>query len=94
MSLMQECYNIADSLIEELKSAKNMDYSPYREELAEEFDTLYRGFDDTHTSFDTLPNVWIIQEDHYDQHMDEDENKPEWETMICMVNGFYVFPSY
>ena len=61
---------------------------------------LYEGNNDAGTDFeDGTRDIMVIQEDHYDQHMgeeDEDdddynEDKPTWDSMIAEVSGAYVF---
>lgn len=60
--------------------------------LAEGFDQLLDGNNDSVVRFDTgLPSLKIIQEDHYDQHMDDDEDKPAWGDMLFSVTNV---PSY
>jgi hypothetical protein len=64
------------------------------------YDGLYQGNDDAFTDFeDGTRDIMVIQEDHYDQHMgnededDEDynEDKPPHDSMIAEVSGAYVF---
>ena len=80
---MKDELNLADQLIEQLKR-HGLDYSAHRTKLATEiwFNGLYAGNDDVTVHFDDLPDIRVIQEDHYDQHMD-DEDKPSWDDMIC-----------
>lgn len=84
----------ADKIIAELAQAGHGDYSKYRNEIADLWDGeygLWQGNDDARTELNDpkLKDLWLIQEDHYDQHMDEDE-KPAWDSMICYA-GDYVF---
>lgn len=84
----------ADKIIAELAQAGHGDYSKYRNEIVDLWDGeygLWQGNDDARTELNDpkLKDLWLIQEDHYDQHMDEDE-KPAWDSMICYA-GDYVF---
>lgn len=82
----------ADEIIQALLAQGHGDYSHHRDEIADLWDGeygLWQGNDDATTDFDDLPNLLLIQEDHYDQHMDEDE-KPAWDDMIVSC-GDYVF---
>jgi len=33
----------------------------------------------------------LIQEDEYDQHMDDDDSKPEWEDMLVQAEAYVWF---
>ena len=37
------------------------------------------------------PNFMFMQEDHWDQHMDEDEDRPSWEDIIFQIDGAYIW---
>lgn len=84
----------ADAIIAELAAKGHGDYSQHRDEIADLWDGeygLWNGNDDCQTDFDSgLRNLWLIQEDHYDQHMTKSDGKPAWNTMIC-YQGDYVF---
>lgn len=85
----------ADKIIEELAAKGHGDYSKYRNEIADLWDGeygLWNGNDDCTTDLEdpNLKDLWLIQEDHYDQHMTKAEGKPAWNTMICYA-GDYVF---
>lgn len=85
----------ADRIIEELAAKGHGDYSKYRNEIADLWDGeygLWNGNDDCTTDLEdpNLKDLWLIQEDHYDQHMTKAEGKPAWNTMICYA-GDYVF---
>lgn len=86
--------NRVDETIKLLQDKKGIDYSAGREQLEEAFDSQLDGNWDTHATFDSpdLPDLRIIQEDEYDQHMDEDEDRPKHRTMFGYVGGYYVFP--
>lgn len=84
----------ADAIIAELAAKGHGDYSQHRDEIADLWDGeygLWQGNDSATTEFDSgLKDLWLIQEDHYDQHMTKDDGKPAWNTMIC-YQGDYVF---
>jgi len=77
----------ADEVIKALLK-EGLDYSAKREDIARLFDEqLYNGNWDCTTDFeDGTPDLRLIQEDEYDQHMD-DEVKPE---PITYAAGHYV----
>lgn len=90
-----EALQNADQVIAALLDQGHGDYSKYREQIAELWSGeygLWKGNYDATTDLgdDTLQDLLCIQEDHYDQHMDEDEDKPEWDDMICYA-GDYIF---
>lgn len=82
-----ECLAEADQVIKALLE-EGLDYSAKREDIARLFDEqLYNGNWDCTTDFeDGTPDLRLIQEDEYDQHMD-DEVKPE---SITFAAGHYV----
>ncbi len=94
--MMRESTDAADEAIVELGKCTGFfghDWTAHeRHLLAAGFDSLLDGNNDATVVFDTgLPSLKIIQEDHYDQHMDEDEDKPEWDDMlfdICHVPSY------
>lgn len=82
-----EDYRSADDVIRKL-AEHGKDYSSKRDDIARLFnEQLYQGFWDSSTSFDDgTPDLRLIQEDEYDQHMDDD-GKPEY---LCYAAGHYV----
>jgi len=82
-----ECLAEADQVIKALLE-EGLDYSSKREDIARLFDEqLYNGNWDCTTDFeDGTPDLRLIQEDEYDQHMDDDL-KPE---SITFAAGHYV----
>jgi hypothetical protein len=88
------CFQEADTVISKVLVANGVDYYSYRREIADLFDTrLYQDSWCASTDFgdEGLPNLYFIQEDEYDQSLSEEE-KPDWDTMICYACGYYVFP--
>ncbi len=89
-----ECLKEADGVISDLKK-NGHDYSQYRIEIEKLFsEYLYNGeWDMTSDFYGDKEDLRFIQEDHYDQHMDHDEDKPSWDDMICFTEGHYIFPA-
>lgn len=81
------CLQEADQVIKALLE-HGLDYSHKREAIAQLFDDyLYNGNWDCSTDFDNgTPDLRLIQEDEYDQHM-EDEDRPDTLTYAA---GHYV----
>lgn len=82
---MEDSYKAADDTITRLK-AVGLDYSLYREQIAQVYDEgIFEGNADCETEINVegVRELRFIQEDEYDQHMDEDEEKPDWEDMLC-----------
>lgn len=81
------CLQEADEVILALQK-EGYDYSHKRAEIAQLFDEqLYHGNWDCTTDFDDgTPDLRLIQEDEYDQHMDL-EDKPDTLTYAA---GHYV----
>lgn len=93
MDASEEAVNNADHLIEVLKQHHNVDYTAVRLELAEQI--WYNGHWEGNWDVTTdLPeghrNLRAIQEDEYDQHMDEDDGAPLWDDMLAS-NPVYVW---
>jgi hypothetical protein len=80
---MEEASVNADKLIENLKTL-GFDYSPHRTQLANDiwWEGMWVGNWDITVVIEGLPSIRCIQEDEYDQHMDEGEDKPTWEDML------------
>lgn len=89
----------ADEIIKLLADRGFGDYSAFRKEIALDIyaNGHYAGNDTAHFNPDeydansTLTGFYVIQEDHYDQHMDDDEDKPEWDDMVSMVQNGYLW---
>ncbi len=91
-----EALRNADDLIERLKKLGHGDYSQYRQEIADLWDKgHWDGNWDVTTDLNdpVLKDLRLIQEDEYDQHMDngdEDGNPaPEWDDMLCDASSAY-----
>lgn len=91
-----EALHEADDIINSLKAHTDVDYTPGRNEIARMFDDfIWNGHWDITTDFaeagvEGLRDLRLIQEDHYDQHMDHEEDRPSWESMLFM-EGAYVW---
>jgi len=89
----------ADSLMEMLDDRGYGDYRAFRNEIALDIYDKghYSGHDTAHFNpeeYDetsTLQGFYVIQEDHYDQHMDDDPDKPSWESMVAEVPNGYLW---
>lgn len=88
----------ADSVIEQLKAHSKQDYTPGRLEIARQFEYLWNGHSDNSTDFDGcdeeaaagLRDIRIIQEDHWDQHMEHEDDRPTHAKML-FYSGVYVW---
>lgn len=106
MDADEEALKNADRVIASLLEQGHGDYSQYRTQIADlwagEYG-LWEGNDESSTELNDpmLKDLRCIQEDHYDQHMDNgeldddgeptpDEDKPDWDDMICSA-GDYIF---
>jgi hypothetical protein len=93
MSIEQEALQAADEVIAGIKEANGLDYTPVRDDIAKLFhEDLFNGNWDSSTDFDPvhdLPDLRIIEENEYDQSMDNDPDRPEDE--IGYFAGHYVF---
>ena len=91
----------ADEVIKTLADAGHGDYSAFRREIALDIyaNGHYAGNDTASfvvSDYDensTLQDFYVIQEDHYDQHMDEDPDKPSWDDMVSDVPNGYLWMS-
>lgn len=79
----------AEYLIVKIKKLNGNDYSGLKSEIALFFDNvMWQGNWDGTLAVDAeLPNLRFIQEDEYDQHMDECDDKPDYDLYAC---GHYV----
>lgn len=83
--MMQDSIDAAQELVDELLT-KGFDYSKHLNTIAEQlFDRgIFNGNWDSSTDLGDpeLRDLRAIQEDEYDQHMDDDE-KPDFDEQIC-----------
>lgn len=95
---MQDSLDAAQEVIDALLE-KGFDYSAHKIQIARElFDEgIFEGILSVYTKFEDpkLEDLRAIQEDEYDQHM-EDGEKPSWGSMVCHVHvaGAYVWFAY
>ena len=94
---LEESLRNADEIIETLAKAGHGDYSGLRREIALDIydNGHFNGNWDSHFNPEDygsdLTGFRVIQEDEYDQHMDEDEDKPSWESMVADVPNGYLW---
>lgn len=95
---LEESLRNADEIIKLLADNDQGDYSTFRREIA--LDIYDNGhfngnwdvsFNPDEYGNNDLTGFRVIQEDEYDQHMDEDEDKPEIETMVGDVPNGYLW---
>jgi len=91
---VSDCHYEADQVITDIKDAIGVDYSSKREEITALFnDQLYEGNYSATTDFGgDLPDLYFIQGDEYEQTMEHDEDRPDFDSNICYSAGHYVFP--
>jgi len=88
---MTEALEVADRVIKAIQQENGVDYSPVRQEIADFFDgTLWEGNWDSVLELEELPSLHFIQEDEYDQSMDDDD-KPDEDSMIGLIESHYIF---
>lgn len=96
LSISKEAYDAADGVILLLaQHAPQHDYSSKRDDIARLIDDdIWNGNWDTSTSFDDgTPDIRLIQEDEYDQHMDdgdEDGNERPDSIAFAAKAGCYI----
>ena len=88
---MVEAIQFAQELIDKIKN-HGRDYSKYNKEIAEKIDKyVFNGNWDVSFNFNDMPGFRLIQEDEYDQHMDDgDEDgypRPDYDFYL---DGHYV----
>lgn len=90
-------HDIADQIIKELRQKTGIDYSRGREQIADTInEEIWNGHWDAHVEFlpehgnPEMRDLRIIEDNEYDQSMDEDE-KPDWDSMLCESSAGYVF---
>lgn len=90
-----EAFGAADAVISALQKAGRPDYTAARKEIATLFhEVLWNGNWDAVIDNlpDSLPDLRFVQEDEYDQHMDDDPDRPD-QNKAVFVKGHYVFPA-
>ena len=87
---MTSALSNADAVIATLKKS-GIDYTEYRDQIALVWNEgIWEGNWDSTTELDGAKDLRMIQEDEYDQSMDEDE-KPPFEEQIAYIGGCYIF---
>lgn len=89
----KEVERATNDVLKQLEEA-GYDYSSCREAIARMFDEeLLNGHQDNivEAVIHGMKNLRFIQEDHYDQFMDDDEDKPSWDSMLfytCIIPAY------
>lgn len=93
MPYSDEALKAAQNIIDALKG-KGRDLSAEKEEIARAIDEgIWEGNWDTTTEFTSgAEDIRLIQEDEYDQSMDDDE-KPDLGDQLGYGAGCYIFPA-
>ena len=82
---------LTQEIIDLLNDKENLDYSSKFNAISKDIENYVLNGSWDHTidlDDDNLPSIRIIQEDEYDQHMD-DEEKPDWEELL-QVDSYYL----
>lgn len=68
-------------------------YADYLTQIAGAICASYNscGYDHAIETRNELRNIRVIEENHYDQDMDEDPNRPDWESLAANAGGYYIF---
>ena len=86
MSIEEEAKEVAQRFIDTIKDAKDIDFQPHFDIIAQHIkDYVFNGMWDTTIDVEDphFPDIRVIEETEYDQHMDEDdENTPSWDDVI------------
>lgn len=94
--MTSDAIRAAVEIINKMKD-RGLDYSMHKVAIATAYDEgLLEGNSEAIVALDssTLKDLRIIQEDHYDQHMDHDEDRPTWKDMlfsVCTVPSYVWF---
>lgn len=90
-SIDEEAQELAKTFIEHFK--KQFDFTPHSAKISEEIaDYVFNGNWDHTIDVDVegVPCIRVIQEDEYDQHMDEDDEDAPSHDDVDYVGGYYV----
>ncbi len=92
MTIAEESKILAQSIIDAIKSSKGIDFQPHFNEIASDIENyVYNGtWDHTIVVDDmNLPFIRIIEENEYDQHMDN-EDCPQLDELL-QVGSHYLY---
>lgn len=90
----EETLRYADEIIKYLADEGHGDYSGLRNEIALDiydnghFSGNWDAYFNPEDYDSDLPGFRVIQEDEYDQHMDDDEDRPDADDAITVPNGY------
>lgn len=93
MTIEEESKVLASTFIEKILKVKGIDFTPHYDKISKDIeDYVFNGnWDHTIDVEDSnFPNIRVIEENEYDQHMDEDDSDtPAWDDIID-VGGYYL----
>lgn len=93
MTTAEESKILAQRMVDIIKSAKGIDFQPHVGAIASDIENyVYNGnWDHTIDVEDSnFPDIRVIEENEYDQHMDEDdEDTPSWDDLL-QVDSYYL----
>lgn len=90
---MSAAERFAQELVDVMLQSHGIDYSDQFEFIRTWADeNMWNGNWDLTIEFDNpkYRDLRLIQEDEYDQHMDDDEN-PDWDSMLGDADCYYIF---
>lgn len=87
MTITEEAQALAQELIESILTITKVDYSAHKDVIAHDIEEyVFSGNWDHTIEIEGMKDIRIIQEDEYEQSMDEDE-QPENAFLTC---GYYI----
>ena len=93
MTVAEESKILAQRMIDVIKSAKGIDFQPHFDTIAGDIENYVFDGNWNHTidvEDSNFPDIRVIQEDEYDQYMDEDdEDTPSWDDLL-QVDSYYL----
>lgn len=93
MTTAEESKILAQAFIDEIKRSKGIDFQPHFDTIASDIENyVYNGNWDHTIDVDdaNFPDIRVIEENEYDQHMDEDdEDTPSWDDLL-QVGSYYL----
>jgi hypothetical protein len=90
-TIAEESMELAQTFVDHFK--EKFDFQPHIDTIAADIENYVFNGNWDHTidvEVDGAPRIRVIEENEYDQHMDEDdEDTPKWDD-IEYVGGYYV----
>ena len=90
-TIAEESIDLAQTFVDHFKD--KFDFSPHLNAIAEDIEKYVFNGNWDHTidvEVDGVPWIRVIQEDEYDQHMDEDDEDTPSGDDVDYVDGYYV----